>query len=69
MGTDTTADSKEVTSEFEPAGDNYLNHSKGIMSWIFTLDHKRIAIMYMGSISVAMLLGGLFACLRIRTRL
>ncbi len=27
--------------------DNYLTHDKGIMSWLFTLDHKRIGIMYM----------------------
>ena len=28
-------------------GDNYLTHGKGIMSWLFTLDHKRIGLMYM----------------------
>ena len=23
---------------------NYINHSKGILSWLLTLDHKRIAV-------------------------
>ena len=27
--------------------DNYLNHTKGIRSWLFTLDHKRIGVMYL----------------------
>lgn len=26
--------------------DNYLNHEKGIWSWLTTIDHKRIGIMY-----------------------
>ena len=33
---------------------NYLNHDKGIMSWIFTLDHKRIAMMYMAGVLTAL---------------
>jgi cytochrome c oxidase subunit 1 len=28
---------------------NYLNHPKGIMSWLLTLDHKRIGLMYLVS--------------------
>ena len=28
------------------SGDNYLNHSRGFASWAFTVDHKRIGIMY-----------------------
>ena len=43
--------------------DNYLTHSRGISSWIFTLDHKRIGVMYLCSVLVAFLLGGLFAML------
>jgi cytochrome c oxidase subunit 1 len=42
-------------------GDNYLNHEKGIKSWLFTLDHKRIGIMYMVSVLSAFALGGTFA--------
>jgi cytochrome c oxidase subunit 1 len=40
---------------------NYLNCSKGWKSWAFTLDHKRIGIMYAIGVTVAMLLAGVFA--------
>lgn len=32
---------------------NYLNATKGFKSWIFTVDHKRIGIMYLAFISFA----------------
>jgi cytochrome c oxidase subunit I len=51
-----------------PTPDNYLTHTRGIASWIFTLDHKRIGVMYLVSVLVAFLLGGIFAML-IRTQL
>ena len=44
-------------------GKNYLNQSSGILSWIFTLDHKRIGVMYLVGVTAALLLGGLFALL------
>ncbi len=50
-------------SESAPVKDNYLNSPKGIWSWIYTLDHKRIGIMYLAAISVAFILGGIFALL------
>ena len=36
-----------------PAGSrvNYLNASYGIKSWLFTTDHKRIALLYLASIT------------------
>src|SRR5208283_4156108 len=43
------------------AQDNYLNHQRGFMSWAFSLDHKRIGLMYMAMVLSAFLLGGLFA--------
>ncbi len=49
-------------------GDNYLTHTRGIWSWLYTLDHKRIAVLYTVSILGAFLLGGIFALL-IRTEL
>src|SRR5687768_8282888 len=49
-------------------GDNYLTHGKGIKSWLFTLDHKRIGIMYMVCILSAFFLGGVFAVM-LRTML
>jgi cytochrome c oxidase subunit I len=42
---------------------NYLNHTKGILSWVFTLDHKRIGLMYMAVVLAAFFLGGIFALL------
>jgi len=42
-------------------GDNYINHSKGIKSWLFTLDHKRIGIMYLFTVLTMFLIGGIFA--------
>jgi cytochrome c oxidase subunit 1 len=40
---------------------NYLTSERGLKSWLFTLDHKRIGLMYLGSVLASFLLGGLFA--------
>ena len=42
---------------------NYLNASYGVRSWLFTLDHKRIALLYLASVTAFFFLGGLFATL------
>ena len=42
---------------------NYLNASHGIASWLLTKDHKRIGIMYLIVVSLAFLVGGVFAAL------
>ena len=42
---------------------NYLKEPKGLKSWLLTVDHKRIGILYLCGISVAFLLGGIFAIL------
>ena len=42
---------------------NYLRESKGLASWMFTLDHKRIGVMYLAGVVMAFALGGLFALL------
>lgn len=47
---------------------NYLNHDKSIMSWIYTVDHKRIGIMYLATISIVFLVAGVLALL-VRTEL
>ena len=44
-------------------GKNYLNAEKGILSWLTTVDHKRIGMMYLASTLTAFLLGGIFALL------
>ncbi len=42
-------------------GRNYLNAGFTARSWLLTTDHKRIAILYLISITLFFLLGGLFA--------
>jgi cytochrome c oxidase subunit 1 len=54
--------------EREYAGDSYLTHSRGLLSWLGTLDHKRIGVMYLAGIVVFFLIGGL-AALLVRTSL
>ncbi|MBM99317.1 MAG: cytochrome c oxidase subunit I [Planctomycetaceae bacterium] len=44
-------------------GVNYLNCDRGWKSWAFTLDHKRIGIMYLAGILLCFLLGGIMALL------
>lgn len=57
-----------ASTENALGGENYLNHGRGLWSWLTTLDHKRIGIMYLVSILTAFLLGGVFALL-LRTEL
>jgi len=40
---------------------NYLNCTKGWKSWAFTLDHKRIGVMYLVGVTAALFLAGIFA--------
>lgn len=40
---------------------NYLNCTKGWKSWAFTLDHKRIGVMYLIGVTAALFLAGAFA--------
>ena len=42
---------------------HYLNISYGIRSWLLTVDHKRIALLYLASVTLMFMLGGLFAIL------
>ncbi len=42
---------------------NYLTEKQGLLSWFFTTDHKRIAILYTASITAFFFLGGFFALL------
>jgi cytochrome c oxidase subunit I len=54
-----------VAPEPEPIEprDNYLNAAYGVRSWLLTRDHKRIALLYLVSITFFFFLGGLFALL------
>lgn len=53
------------TSATDPVGHasehNYLNHDTSLKSWLFTLDHKRIGVMYLAAISFFFAVGGLLA--------
>jgi cytochrome c oxidase subunit 1 len=40
---------------------HYLNVDYGVRSWLLSTDHKRIAILYLVSITIMFVLGGLFA--------
>ena len=40
---------------------NYLNADYGWKSWLFTTDHKRIALLYLFSITAFFFIGGVFA--------
>jgi cytochrome c oxidase subunit I len=40
---------------------NYINDEYGLLSWLLTKDHKRIAIMYLISVTLLFLVGGSFA--------
>lgn len=42
---------------------NYLTQEKGLKSWLMTHDHKRLGLMYLCSILVFFVLGGIFALL------
>ena len=40
---------------------HYLNATYGIRSWLLTTDHKRIALLYLASVTFFFFIGGIFA--------
>jgi cytochrome c oxidase subunit I len=42
---------------------NYINAEHGLKSWLFTQDHKRIALLYLISVTFFFFIGGIFATL------
>ena len=42
---------------------NFLTSPKGLKSWLLTLDHKRIGLMYLFAIMFSFMIGGIFAVL------
>ncbi|HEV8713058.1 MAG TPA: cytochrome c oxidase subunit I [Candidatus Binatia bacterium] len=46
-----------------PPREHYLNANYGIRSWLLTTDHKRIALLYLVSVTLFFFLGGAFAVL------
>src|SRR6184192_1826769 len=52
------------TEEFEipkPPRTNYLNAEYGLKSWLLTKDHKRIALLYLGAVTLFFFIGSLYA--------
>ena len=45
----------------QPSKVNYINAQYGLKSWLLTRDHKRIALLYLGSITFFFFIGGLYA--------
>jgi cytochrome c oxidase subunit 1 len=58
-----TPASPGLTSDRELPRRNYLNAAYGLRSWLLTRDHKRIAILYLISVTAFFFLGGFFALL------
>jgi cytochrome c oxidase subunit I len=54
-------DAMNLDLKEEKPGDNYLTNGFSLKSWLLTKDHKRIAIMYLISVSVFFFIGGLYA--------
>ena len=52
-----------MSAEATPSGTNYLNATHGLKSWLFTVDHKRIGMMYLVAVTVFFAVGGIFALL------
>jgi cytochrome c oxidase subunit I len=42
---------------------DYIRAERGVLSWLLTKDHKRIALMFLAGTSLSLALGGLFAML------
>jgi cytochrome c oxidase subunit 1 len=52
-----------VNIEGQPRKVNYLTNGFSLKSWLLTKDHKRIAIMYLITVSAFFLIGGAYAAL------
>ncbi|MHC4181141.1 MAG: cbb3-type cytochrome c oxidase subunit I, partial [Planctomycetota bacterium] len=57
-----------TTTEAKSRPDSYLTYPRGLKSWLLTLDHKRIGLMFLILVSVSLALGATFGLL-IRTEL
>jgi cytochrome c oxidase subunit 1 len=53
----------ELAKPLEMPRESFLTDNYGIKSWLLTKDHKRIALLYLMSITLFFFLGGLFATL------
>ena len=53
----------EVIAQVEEPRLNYLTNGHTVKSWLLTLDHKRIGLLYLFSISIFFAIGGIYASL------
>src|SRR5215207_6191304 len=53
----------EVLVQTEAPRVNYLTNGHTVKSWLLTLDHKRIGLLYLFSISIFFAIGGIYASL------
>ena len=56
-------DHPDPNESYLKATHSLIPGAKGILAWLTTLDHKRIGVMYLISVTTAFLIGGIFALL------
>jgi cytochrome c oxidase subunit 1 len=61
--TTTTIDDAPFIEPSATARRNYLNDEYGVLSWLLTRDHKRIAVLYAFSVTLFFMVGGIIAFL------
>ncbi|HEY0160329.1 MAG TPA: cytochrome c oxidase subunit I [Thermoanaerobaculia bacterium] len=61
--TSTTIDDAPFIEPSTRVRRNYINDEYGVLSWLLTKDHKRIAILYLISVTIFFIVGGVFAFL------
>jgi cytochrome c oxidase subunit 1 len=49
------------TAVFQPPREHYLNTAYSVRSWLLTIDHKRIALLYLMGVTFFFVIGGLAA--------
>ena len=59
----TTTTQALVDHADDPHEVDYIHAKKGLMSWLTTVDHKRIGVMYLMAVCAAFLFGGVLALL------
>lgn len=71
MSTEETNLKKIQVQRYEPESDpdhHYLNEETGLWAWMTTVDHKKIGLMFLGSVTFFFFVGGILALL-VRTEL
>src|SRR5713101_5946399 len=53
----------ETVAGVVPPRTHYVNAKYGVKSWLLTTDHKRIALLYLASVTFFFFVGGFFAVL------